>query len=248
MQNPFEGFFSDPVYLEYKNHLFNYLARVRALRAVTRDYRGRSLEIGSGISPVTEASVYTDLEPAAMGQLRTILSHDRHAFLSTDATKLAFQPESFDSVILSEVLEHISDDRKVLAEIARVLKRGGRTVITVPIHSYYWAFDDEYVSHQRRYSVPELAEKVESAGFEIIRKKKIAGPVARLGTWLSVRLFLLFWRSSSSEGPRNDAQYLRLFFPAYKLINQLLAAWILFDAWCVPECLASVLLLECRKK
>lgn len=41
----------------------------------------------------------------------------------------------FDTVVLSDVLEHVSDEVAVLREAARVLSPGGRTIITVPHHS-----------------------------------------------------------------------------------------------------------------
>ncbi len=246
MQNPFEGFFSDPVYLEYKNHLFNYLTRVKAVRGVTQNYSGRSLEIGSGISPVTSASVYTDLEQNAMKELsrqkrgQTPLQKGSDPFFAvTDATKISFKPGSFDSVVLSEVLEHIPDDRTVLSELNSILKPEGRLVITVPVHPHYWGFDDEYVHHERRYRIPELIEKVEAAGFEVIQKKKVGGPVERLGTWLTVKLFL-----ARTSGKPLSLKYL----PFYKAINRFLSAWVRFDAWLMPESLASIILLECRKK
>ena len=49
-----------------------------------------------------------------------------------DALNLPFPDDSFDVVIISEVMEHIPDDKGVLAEMVRVLKPGGRIAITVP--------------------------------------------------------------------------------------------------------------------
>ncbi len=55
--------------------------------------------------------------------------------LSSDVTRLPFKSESYDSIICSEVLEHIHDDRKAISEIIRILKPGGNLVISVP---RYW--------------------------------------------------------------------------------------------------------------
>jgi SAM-dependent methyltransferase len=49
-----------------------------------------------------------------------------------DMTRLSFAGNSFDVVITSEVLEHIPDWRKALAECARVLRPGGRAYMTFP--------------------------------------------------------------------------------------------------------------------
>ena len=51
---------------------------------------------------------------------------------AADAKNLPFQDDEFDSVICSEVLEHIHDYKSVLSEISRVLKNGGVAGISVP--------------------------------------------------------------------------------------------------------------------
>lgn len=48
------------------------------------------------------------------------------------ADKLAFKNNSFDAVIMMEVLEHVIDDEKTIAEINRVLKPGGKFIVTTP--------------------------------------------------------------------------------------------------------------------
>ena len=51
---------------------------------------------------------------------------------AADAKNLPFQDNEFDSVICSEVLEHIHDYKSVLSEIFRVLKNGGVASVSVP--------------------------------------------------------------------------------------------------------------------
>ena len=92
-----------------------------------------------------------------------------------DALALPFAPASFDHVIASEVLEHIPDDDRAMAEIARVLRPGGRLAVSVPrwySEAVCWALSTEYHSnpggHVRIYRGSELAAKLEAAGFEVI--------------------------------------------------------------------------------
>ena len=49
-----------------------------------------------------------------------------------DALRIPFRDASFDRVICTEVLEHVPDERVVMAELARVLKPGGTIAVSVP--------------------------------------------------------------------------------------------------------------------
>ena len=53
-------------------------------------------------------------------------------FQHGDAEHLAFEDESFDVVICSEVLEHLLDPQTVLKEIRRVVKQNGTVILTTP--------------------------------------------------------------------------------------------------------------------
>lgn len=49
-----------------------------------------------------------------------------------DLTAMPFEDASFDLVIANHVLEHVEDDQRALAEIARVLKPGGHAILQTP--------------------------------------------------------------------------------------------------------------------
>ncbi|WP_329151586.1 class I SAM-dependent methyltransferase [Streptomyces sp. NBC_01456] len=90
-----------------------------------------------------------------------------------DALNLPFPDDSFDVVIISEVMEHIPDDKGVLAEMVRVLRPGGRIAVTVPRYGpekVCWALSDAYHEveggHIRIYRGDELLDKVREAGLE----------------------------------------------------------------------------------
>ena len=53
--------------------------------------------------------------------------------MNQDLERLTFQSAAFDVVITSEVLEHVADLDRALAEIGRVLKPGGLHIFTVPV-------------------------------------------------------------------------------------------------------------------
>lgn len=53
-------------------------------------------------------------------------------FVLANGSNLEFETDSFDTVLLGEVIEHLAVPSKVLEEARRVLKPGGRIVITTP--------------------------------------------------------------------------------------------------------------------
>lgn len=103
------------------------------------------------------------------------------------AEKLPFRDDSFDKVIMSEVIEHVQDEKKSLKEIYRVLKKGGILTLTTPninypffwdpinwilqhvfnthIRSGFWA--GIWNQHDRMYKREQIENLVKEAGFSI---------------------------------------------------------------------------------
>ncbi|HEU5034633.1 MAG TPA: class I SAM-dependent methyltransferase [Mycobacteriales bacterium] len=88
-----------------------------------------------------------------------------------DLLALPFPDASFDVVMASEVLEHIPADELAMAEIARVLRPGGRVAVTVPRfwpERVCWALSREYHDvaggHVRIYRGDVLAERLNRVG------------------------------------------------------------------------------------
>ena len=97
------------------------------------------------------------------------------ACVNASALELPFADGSFDVVIASEVMEHISTDRAALEEIERVTRPGGSVVVTVPRRwpeRMCWALSKEYHSaaggHVRIYKSAEMKEKLTAAGLILL--------------------------------------------------------------------------------
>jgi SAM-dependent methyltransferase len=82
---------------------------------------------------------------------------------------LPFANDTFDLVALLDTVEHIPDEFGVFAECRRVLKPGGKVIITVPAFMWLWSYNDEINAHQRRYTAPELRQKLEISGLRVTR-------------------------------------------------------------------------------
>ena len=90
-----------------------------------------------------------------------------------DGVSLPFPDGTFDRIIAAEVLEHIPDDAAAMAEIARVLKPGGRVAVSVPRwlpERICWALSDQYHTneggHIRIYRGDDLRARLAAVGLE----------------------------------------------------------------------------------
>ncbi|GAA0459484.1 methyltransferase [Paractinoplanes deccanensis] len=86
-----------------------------------------------------------------------------------DGRCLPFRSDSADLVVAFDVLEHIDDDERVVAEMRRVLRPGGSALITVPCDMRLWSAHDVAVGHVRRYTRDTLRAVVESGGLRVER-------------------------------------------------------------------------------
>jgi SAM-dependent methyltransferase len=86
-----------------------------------------------------------------------------------DGRRLPFEKE-FDVVGAFDVLEHVDDDGRVLSQMYQAVKPGGGILVSVPQHPWLWSRADDFAQHRRRYTARELTERIELAGFRVIRK------------------------------------------------------------------------------
>jgi SAM-dependent methyltransferase len=84
-----------------------------------------------------------------------------------DARDIPFPDDSFGLAVAYDVLEHIKEDDQVVAEIARVVRPGGRVLIAVPADPRLWSPHDEAIGHVRRYTRRELVALFDGPRFRI---------------------------------------------------------------------------------
>ena len=81
--------------------------------------------------------------------------------------------EPADSIVLVNVLEHISDDDALLLQIRQSLRPGGRVLLFMPTIEWNSGSLDRAFRHYRRYSKTVLRKKLEHAGFRIERARYV---------------------------------------------------------------------------
>lgn len=77
--------------------------------------------------------------------------------------------QKFDLICLFDVLEHIEQDELALAQLALLLKPGGRVMLTVPAYQWMWGPHDIHVHHKRRYTRKTLSLGCRRAGLPVAR-------------------------------------------------------------------------------
>lgn len=75
--------------------------------------------------------------------------------------------DRLDSILLSNVLEHIPDDGAAVRGFREILPAGGRLVLLVPALQQLFGSMDEAVGHHRRYTPATLRAVLEANGFRV---------------------------------------------------------------------------------
>ena len=144
-----------------------------------RPFLGRRVaELGVGRGNLSkfirrhESVLLTDYRTDYLEELREKWRHHPHLQIgkldltsAADYEQLrAFAPES---IVFLNVLEHLEDDRAVLANLFEVAPPGSRLVVLVPYNSRLFSDFDRALGHFRRYNRGELEGRMRAAGFTI---------------------------------------------------------------------------------
>ena len=116
---------------------------------------------------------WADISGENNDQISGLLGEPVHAFKEDN---FPVPDGHFDCVVSIDVLEHLSQDQPFLKELRRVLRLGGKAVVTVPngdqrllANKIKWRFGmtPEVYGHTRAgYTVPELCEALRKSGLE----------------------------------------------------------------------------------
>jgi len=133
--------------------------------------RGKLLDLGCGKVPLFEAYKDYITENICIDRENSLYNNE-YLDLNCDLTQnLLFKDEEFDTIILSDVLEHIYNPEHLLKEISRILAKEGKLLMNVPF--YYWLHDEplDYF----RYTEFALQYLIESAKLKVVVLKPIGG-------------------------------------------------------------------------
>ena len=154
-----------------------YQRHVIAYKEAAKIISGTVLEIGSGegfgiteLAPHTEHYIAVDKYNTSISEM--LQDNNKITFIQTEVPPLKeIEDNSIDFVVTFQVIEHIKDDERFLQEIHRVLKPGGKAIITTPnilmsLTRSPW--------HVREYTPEQMKEILESV-FDNYELKGIFG-------------------------------------------------------------------------
>jgi len=145
-----------------------YVARTDLLRTILEERIGEAtlmLDVGSADGPSVGwldghgKRIMLDIDPRGL----------EPGGVCGSAMALPFADETFEVACAFDVVEHCEPEALALEELARVLKPGGRLLISVPAYQWAWTEFDEENGHHRRYTRPRAERAVEAAGLTVTR-------------------------------------------------------------------------------
>lgn len=159
--NPgFLGLFVNPFY-------FARVGLYKNIKELSHFISGIVLDVGCGEKPyqsIFSVEKYVGMDIEQSGHIHK----NENVDVFYDGKKFPFESDSFDSIISNEVLEHVFNPNEHLSEIYRVLKPGGKFLITVP---FLWD-EHEQPYDYARYSSFGLSHLLKINGFDVIEQRK----------------------------------------------------------------------------
>lgn len=186
-------------------------------RALREHCRGDVLDVGGWDFFVTakrkgaEFTRWTTLEPDPERLLE--IDDPRVTLVNGDGCAMTLPSASYDTVLNLQVLEHVFEPIKMVNEIARVLKPGGKAIFLIPTTSTMH-LAPHYHGNFSRFWIDEAMQR---AGLEIVELKPLGGVWSSASSH-ALYFFLTAFRVEGMTDPRIERPALfYLLFPLQAL-------------------------------
>ncbi|OJY63379.1 MAG: hypothetical protein BGP12_10010 [Rhodospirillales bacterium 70-18] len=161
----------DPREVSISSRLIASLVAASYQGALGAHATGRLLDLGCGSVPL-----YASYKPYVTEITCVDWENTSHRNIHLDqeadlSQPLPFGDATFDTIILSDVLEHIPVPQSLWNEMNRVLARGGKIILNVPF--YYWLHEQPHDYY--RYTRFALQRFVQNSDMKMIELKEVGG-------------------------------------------------------------------------
>jgi SAM-dependent methyltransferase len=180
-------------------------------------------DLGCGVRPYEDAIRATAKKYVGVDWAHTL--HGLHADVVADLNQMLPVPDgAADTVVCFQVMEHLREPQHMLYEAFRILKPGGRIILTVPFQ--WWVHEAPYDYFRfTRYGLEHMFRK---AGFADLCIKEVSG------FWAMWFLKLNYQTRRLIRGPRVVRWLVHALLTPLWIVDQSLAR--LFDRhWRSPE-------------
>lgn len=151
-----------------------YLGRERICKSfIDVNEKGKTLNLGAGEMQWLENDLFlgnpnfisSDIDEGNLGEKNKAKNKTL-----MNAEKITFKDGELSQILILDVLEHIKNEKGVIDEIYRTLKKNGKLIISVPGDNFLSFFNPiRYAQHERHYKVDRLKSILENKGFKIER-------------------------------------------------------------------------------
>lgn len=171
------------------NILIRTLLKNNIKKYAEKYFSGKLLDIGCGTKQYKEVAA-----PFVDEHIGVDYSETLHGLENVDIVATAYDipvsDGSYDSILCTEVIEHLEEPEKAFDEFFRILRPGGYALVTNP---FIWHLHEEPRDFFRysKYGLKYLAEKV---GFEVI----VIEPIG--GFWITFGQLFVYWIHTYNKG------------------------------------------------
>ena len=181
-------------------------------------------EVGAGIGTVSKLLLrspgrsLTAFEPSPnmFPYLAERLRGETRAHAINDCFEPRYVPDGVESVVYTNVLEHIADDRGELAKAREALQLGGHLLVFAPAHEWLYSDFDRRIGHVRRYTKRGLVDLVQSTGFDLVKAQFF--DIVGILPW-----YLTFVLLKGHPRPASVFLYDRIIVPPMRMIESIIA-------------------------
>ena len=154
----------------------NFLIRKSIRKSIIKNskhLKGALLDFGCGTKPYKKLFINVDSYIGVDYKIEGREESQKTVDFFYDGKTIPFNDKEFDSILSTEVLEHVFNVEDILCEFNRVLKINGHALITTP---FMWE-EHEMPYDFARYTTPALEYLYQKHGFEIIHNHKTGNQI-----------------------------------------------------------------------